>query len=683
YFLKEIKIFIINLSQNSVDCKIENSLFLEKNSDIVYLIEKLNRKQRQIINNHISILTENLTVRSRNAVLLFLDAEPNLILLKENVFSKLIFDVNSLKNVGETSIPELNEYFNEIKNFIKEVYRKSDENELLTLEIIFFLKSRFKNLDTSILLDKQSSIFSLVEILIEKNCLLKDSDTIILKNTFKLYNDSVFLTLEDISQTINLTRERVRQIRNSLFTKFINKLQFLIFFDKNTLLKYRLNYDNNSIIINEQTASFINSIDGTNFSKQFITLIISVILQNEFIIVGGIDDVLILKDSNARFRHNWRNIYLIKKEIYKSFEIEKFIEDIYFRRNDRNDETYKFNFKSYLTRFLKNEDYSIFDEIFPFCEKIISEEFSMFLNISEEITFERNTFKTLPEYAYEALEMLGKPSHISAINEQIKILKPDYENEIANTALSKSRGFISFSRTSTFGLKKWELESNTIKGGTIRSIAEEFLLKNDKPMHISDISEYVLIYRPESNEKSILYNLKMEDNNRFLFFRQAFIGLKRKKYNESTLEILDENDRSEQRSWDENYQELINFIEINKRVPSSSNCPPEEIRINKWLSIQRNKINKGILEESKANKMNPILSIYNLRKNKATLFRKEGYDKLVEFISAEKRLPSANKVNESQLYAFFYKQRKLFESGNLDIDSEAKFLEIAKLIQNN
>jgi len=96
----------------------------------------------------------------------------------------------------------------------------------------------------------------------------------------------------------------------------------------------------------------------------------------------------------------------------------------------------------------------------------------------------------------------------------------------------------------------------------------------------------------------------------------------------------------------------------------------------------KKKKNRGILEEDKIDKINQVLSNYNVRVNKTTLFRKEGYEKLAQFIIKEKRLPSANKTDESQLYAFFYKQRKLFEDGSLEPQEETKFIEIAKLIQN-
>jgi hypothetical protein len=576
----------------------------------------------------------------------------------------------------------MNKYFNEIKTFIKDVYKISEDSQLNYLELEFLLKSRFKNLDVSILLQHQNSIFRLANTLIDNYYIFNETDTHIFKKTFNIYSNSVFAKLEDIGSNLNLTGERVRQKRNLIFEKLNSKFQFFKYVEQNILFNYRIDINNSSVIIDEEAKNLINSIDNTNFSKSYITLIISIFFQNDFIVIGNIEDAIILKDGNARFRHNWQNIYLIRKGIFEKFYIDKFIEDLEFRLNDRNDETYKFNFKSYLSRFLKENDFAIVDQILTTCEKILFEEFNLFLSIDEEIVFERNTLKTLPEYALEALADLGIPSHVDEIDNHVRILNPTFDKRITNANLKREFGFVPFGRKSVFGLKKWELENNTIKGGTIRSIAEEFLFKYNEPMHIGEIAEYVLKYRPESNEKSIIYNLKMEDNNRFLFFKKSLIGLKSKKYDDHELELLDEVDKIEKKTWDENYQELINFIEKNNRLPSSMNCPMNEIKINRWLNVQRSKKNRGILEEDKIDRINQVVSSYNVRANKTTLFRNEGYEKLAQFIIKEKRLPSANKTDESQLYAFFYKQRKLFEERNLDHEEETKFIDIAKLIQN-
>lgn len=681
FFLKEIKSLIIELSGAKTEDVLEKEPTKENFNDINYYIEKLNRSQRQIINNYISILTKQLSVRSNNAILKFLGGEPNLSLLTNNIFSRLMFNASSIKNVGETSIPEINIYLNEIRAFIHDVYNKSDEDELTFLELKYLLKSQFNDLDLSMHLQDSSSILKLINVLIDDNHLFNQIDTIILKKTLKIYQESVFLKLENIGGEVNLTGERVRQKRNSLFEKLGSKLQFFKIFGTGFLSKYYRNNDGDLIVITDEIANFVNSVDETNFSKQFLTFIFYIFFQDEYKVIGNIEDVLMLRESNARNRHNWQNIFLVKSDLFIDFDVNQLIEDVDYRLNERKDETYKFNFKSYLSRFLKTEDFTRLDSIAPVCEKIIFEEFNLFLSLNEELVFERNTIKTIPEYAYEALEILGKPSHVSEIDKQVKILYPDFEKSISNANLKREFGFVPFGRQSVFGLKKWEEESENIKGGTIRDIAEEFLLEYSEPMHIKDVAEYVLKYRPETNETSINHNLRMEENNRFLFFKNAFIGLKNKKYDLSEYELLDPNETSAKKTWEEAYQALLDFISENNRMPATMSCPEDEIKLSRWLNIQRSRINKGILDENKTKLLTELLSTSNLSKSKSSLFKNQQYVGLKDFIIKNRRLPSANRDNETQLYAFWYKQRKLNEDTALDAEDKIKFNEIVNLIE--
>ena len=49
----------------------------------------------------------------------------------------------------------------------------------------------------------------------------------------------------------------------------------------------------------------------------------------------------------------------------------------------------------------------------------------------------------------------------------------------------------------------------------------------------------------------------------------------------------------------------------------------------------------------------------------------------------EKRLPSANKEGEENLYQFFYKQRKFYDKGELRPEEEHNFIKVAKIIQTH
>ena len=133
----------------------------------------------------------------------------------------------------EIEIDIYKKYLNEIKNFIKDVYENADESQLDNMQIEFLLKSKFKNIDTSILVEEQNSIFRLIDSLINNYYMFKESDTYILKNTFNLYKNSSFCRLEDIGKKIDISGERVRQKRVSLFEKLGSNLQFFKNFNEN------------------------------------------------------------------------------------------------------------------------------------------------------------------------------------------------------------------------------------------------------------------------------------------------------------------------------------------------------------------------------------------------------------------------------------------------------------------
>src|SRR5690606_30776535 len=106
-----------------------------------------------------------------------------------------------------------------------------------------------------------------------------------------------------------------------------------------------------------------------------------------------------IKSSN---RHNWNNFYLVNKKIFSVFDFNEFANDIEKRITERIEETYKFNFKSYLTSFFINSNTDILIPVSQIAEKILGNEFEKFLDLEDNITFSRNSPKSVYEYAYEA-----------------------------------------------------------------------------------------------------------------------------------------------------------------------------------------------------------------------------------------------------------------------------------------
>ena len=231
-------------------------------------------------------------------------------------------------------------------------------------------------------------------------------------------------------------------------------------------------------------ADIINITNLTFLSREFITYILYVYLSDKFSLIGDIEDVIQPRYFNARNRHNWNNLFLIEKKIVSEIDFNALANDIENRINDRIEESYSFNFKSYLSKFLNNNTIDILGIASPIVEKIVNDEFQLYLDLDENLTFNKNTKKQAHEYAYEALEQLGKPSKVKEIYKKVIELYPNYNTGAAKirASMKRKKGFVPIGRTSTFGLKKWEKELDNFKGGTIREIVEEYLNQFNTPL---------------------------------------------------------------------------------------------------------------------------------------------------------------------------------------------------------
>ncbi|RZL50783.1 MAG: hypothetical protein EOP00_02695, partial [Pedobacter sp.] len=643
------------------------------------ILLNLTRVQREVINSFIFVNTQSLTVRSKNAISLHLKNNLKFKNFTEKILLSENFDVKNIKNIGAKCIPELEIYISIIKDFILEVSQTKDEKYLIALKNKFFIHRTFSIPLIPVEILESDSIFSFTNFLLDQNAFFDKVQTLIVKKALKIYHNQDEITLDDISNMVDLSKERVRQIRKICLEEFIDKLVFVQNFNDDLFQKYGIDIASNYLEIDTDVIEKINSSNKTHFSKEFITYILSAYLDNQFSLIGNFEDVLQPSYFNSRYRHNWNNLYLIKQGIALEFDFIGFANDIRERINDRIVESYSFNFKSYLSKFLTNNNIDVLDLIFPICEKITSDEFQLYLDLDENLNFKRNTNRQAHEYVYEALEQLGKPSKVKEIFEKVIELHPNYETEEAKirVAMKRKDGFVPIGRNSVFGLKKWENELENFKGGTIREIVEEFLIQFSEPKHISEITEHVLKYRPKSNQYSILQNLKLDESGSYVFFIGSNIGITSKKY-ESDLKKISEVNKTDKKTWEERFEMLQNFIAIEKRLPFSNGVPENEIKLYRWLNIQKSKQNKGKLDKYKEVKINCLIEGSPSINGRRRLFSSEKYEELFSFVSINRRLPSANKNCEENLYKFFYKQRKLYDANELDSKEEIKFIEVAK-----
>ena len=588
--------------------------FTEKNekSENINLIEEvlsnLNRVQRNVINNFISINANNLSVRGKNALSNFLNGDFNIRNFSNKILLNKNFSLSTIDNIGEKTIPELENYIDIVKDFIFKINETTSEKQLITLKNDFLIQQTFSISNIPAEISQSGSIFKLTDFLLKNNAFFSETHNSIIQETLNIYQNHKGKTLEEIAIKYNLSRERIRQIRKDCVNELFEKLSFIKNFNDDLSSKYGIELSSSLIKIDENLAEQINTKNETDFSKEFISYILAVYLNDNFIVIGNIEDILQAKYSTSRNRHNWSNIYIISKELPK-IDFISLANDINKRKSERIEETYSFNFKSYLVRFMNSIDIESINLISPIVERIINSEFNLSVDIEDNLIFRRNTSKQAFEYSYEALEILGKPSSVEEITQKVFELYPDYqtdENKI-RASMKQKDGFIPVGRNSVFGLKKWEQELDDFKGGTIRSITHDFLERSSTPKHITEITEHILKYRPNSNEKSIYNNLKIDESKTFSFFKDSYIGLNNRNYPED-FEILKDSDIIERNSWEKSYENLQKFLSLKNRLPYSSGSPEEEIKLYRWLHVQKNKIKD--LDEYKSKLIIKIFEIY-------------------------------------------------------------------------
>jgi hypothetical protein len=506
----------------------EDFLFPEKEeNNLEKIIFELTRTQREVINSFIIVNTNSLSKRGKNAVSNHLENNFKIKKFAERLFINPI-PVADWKNIGNKTIPEIEIYLTIIKDFVFEVNQTTDESQLIALKNNFLIQRTFSisNIPNSIL--ETESIFLLTIFLLNQNALFEKTQTVIVKKAFKIYQDHKELTLDDIADEVKLTRERVRQIRKVCIEALFDKLLFIQNFNDDLFKKYNIEIESNQIEISADTVELINITNSTSLTREFTTFILFVFLSKDFSLIGNIEDVLQPHYFNARNRHNWNNFYIIKKEINEAFDFTSLVNNIDKRTNDRIEETYSFNFKSYLLQFLINDNTEILNQVFPIAENILNDEFELYLDLDENLIFKRSTNKQAYEYSYEALEQLGEPSKVEEIYEKILKLNPNYETneDKVRSSLKRTSGFVPIGRKSVFGLKKWENELDNFKGGTIKDIIIDFLQNQEEPTHISSVLKYLDKFRKNKDEKSVIANLKVDPKKRFIIFNQGFIGLK-------------------------------------------------------------------------------------------------------------------------------------------------------------
>ncbi|OFX56820.1 MAG: hypothetical protein A2046_10260, partial [Bacteroidetes bacterium GWA2_30_7] len=575
----------------------------------------------------------------------------------------------NIRNIGKRSVEELEKLKLELIRFVN-VLQTIQKDQLSKVYTKLIVKTTFANLPENFeeqfenVFDETGKIklFALLNYLINSGQLFSE----IQQKIFELLytnNNTTNATIDTIAKELNITRERVRQVKSKLEDEIQSYFLFVSNLVPDDLVNYNISQLNEFLTIDKSFANKINESEEVNFNIPFYSIIFGIFLKKTHSILG--DNEIIYGKRKTVNKKNYTNCYLIHSLIFDCFDFEKFVSDIYLKVNEKITESYSLHFQGYLYDFLNEDGKAFYDEIYTVCEAIIYNEFELVVNSDGYLTFERNTFKQLHEYCFDILNEFSNPMTVEEIenvlNEKYPCIKKTIDS-IRGSLIREKSIFVCFGRTSTYALRKWEDEKENFKGGTIRDLVEDYLLTQDSPIHISEIVEFVLQFRPDTNERSILTNIKVDESKKFHFFKNAFVGLSCKKYNDMNFQEIENS-----KNWNEKFIELKKFREVNK---------------NKWPSISSSDKSERALY-SLGYKARKAFQNGNLDKEKEALFRSIGFPidetiarandwkietkKLINFLIDEKKWPSASSSSKEEraLYRFCYLNKKAFQKNEL------------------
>jgi hypothetical protein len=508
----------------------------------------------------------------------------------------------------------------------------------------------------------------------------------ILINTFPVFPNYQFKTLEEIASIYEITRERVRQIRNDTFhstfeitdeldgfkktDEFVQIRQFL---QRKEDWDYLLEVLQEVIFTNQESFEIQECIkkEQCNFSVVFVLQIIAYIFRDKYTLYGG------LNISNQKNE----NAFLISKEFTDIFNFEKFIEE--FANHIANNETeYDLNIDEFLsnsTCWVSVINLGKFDSIIRIVKDILLYEFHLYSNPDGLITIPATKERNPLDVVYEILQQNGSPMHLDDIFVEFKKIMPEHKYTQENNSdrlrpfLQRNEAISFRNRSSIYTLKEWK----HIRTGTIRDAIVDFLTKFDLPQTADDITEYVLQHFPETNIASVRTSMYNDTQKRFSFFTDGLFGLASTEYPSEYEEI--EQQEGQKKSFEQRLYDFEKFLTENDHFPFSTSDNEDETSLYRWWRIA-NKNTVKLTERQKAEieRINTQYADFETDKTVYEWFYHFNDFKL--FVLGNRRLPSAS-GSEKFLCGWFHRAKDDFQNNRLTERQRLKYAELFKEIK--
>jgi RNAse (barnase) inhibitor barstar len=505
-----------------------NNLIAQEKEETNAILDTLTFNQDKLINQILKRESKVLSPRAINVLNNFFEGNITFAKLYAAFYNRA--RVAKLDLIGKKTEEELTKFIDLMENRALSLVPLTDE-EVKAQNFLEILIDGFSLQPNEIAVYEVSlrtstfPLFKFLYWLVTENKLLNERETAVLKARSGYFSDVDKLSLNELAEQFNITRERVRQIDYKTEILLSEALMPIntVKNDISNYTKYPIDFSKDVVHVRKSVVKEINDHEGCYFTPKFITKVFGYLHANKYDTIG-----LDLK--------HFDNIYLVDRGLMARFDFNAFFNAVQLQVDDNIDEDYILDFEGYLMTFLiRQEHLESLLSIKNVCEDILSSEYTEGVEVDWDgnIIFKRNTQTHRYELIKEVLEEQGEPMKLIEIYEILCEKHPEFMDkgiENFRSTIAKEKDiFIYFGRSSTYGLAKWEKERENVKGGTIRDIIEEFLNQSNEPQHVLAIKEYVATYRPETTCNSVNSTMLLKPD-RFKDMTCWFYGIPSKTY---------------------------------------------------------------------------------------------------------------------------------------------------------
>ena len=374
-------------------------------------------------------------------------------------------------------------------------------------------------------------------------------------------------------------------------------------------------------------------------------------------------DVRLIKIDNRR-------VFLTNNQL-ESFKFNKAIKEVSRLFKVKTEENILIPIKSC---FIDNSDYWSSEKKLTDDEKNSLE--CLLTNLFEEICdahidngnlFVKANKTDYGQLAYEILKIAGKRLHrddlLTRLNKvcEGKGLSALVDPLRFSAFLSKDSRIVTYGKSSFWGLKEWGEIT-----GSIHEIAIEMVRKSKEPIQIEDLTNRILLHRPDSAFDNVATIIRQSVYmGEFVLFFDDYIGLKGKKYNDKYVIYP-----TSFGAWVDTYRQ---FVKINKRLPYCGQNGYEgylyrwHYKASQLTDLSTEEILKFDALEKELAHYPQNATEYNFLQN-CNLYKK--------FVESNKR--TLTKDDDIELFNWFYKTSRNY--GNYDDNRNKYFSQLLQAL---